>query len=69
MLLEELHDYYGSWSNLVRELKLGLTAHQRWRNIGYIPYRTQLLIEKRSNGRFMADEAHGAPINKNRNQN
>lgn len=61
MLVEELHDYYKTWSNMVRELNLGLSSYRYWIQKGYISYKTQLLIEKRTNGRFIADEAHAKP--------
>jgi len=64
MLAQELYDYYGSWSELVRKLELGLTCHANWRKIGYIPYKTQLLIEKKTDGLFKSDLAHARPEKK-----
>jgi len=62
MLLNELYDYYGTWTNLVRELNLGNSTYQIWRKQGYIPFTAQLLIEKKTKGRFKACEAHGNPV-------
>lgn len=61
MILNELYEYYGTWTELCRELKLGNNTYQTWRRQGYIPFQTQLLIENRSRGRFKADEKHGRP--------
>jgi hypothetical protein len=61
MFANELHDFYKTWSNMIRELDLGLSSPRYWRQKGYIPYKTQLLIEKRSGGRFIADEKHAKP--------
>jgi hypothetical protein len=62
MLMKELHDYYGNWSKLTRELDLGISTYQGWVKKGYIPYTTQLIIEKKTKGKFKANIAHGKPI-------
>ena len=64
MLLNELYEYYGTWTKLVRELNLGNSTYQIWRKQGYIPFKTQLLIENKTKGRFKACENHGKPIEK-----
>ncbi|CEG60997.1 hypothetical protein [Legionella micdadei] len=61
MLLDELYAYYKSWTALTRDLKFGFNTYQGWRKKGYIPYATQLLIEKKTNGRFKANERHAKP--------
>lgn len=61
MLLTELYEHYGTWTELGRELRLGNSTYQVWRKKGYIPFRAQLLIENRTNGLFKAEEAHGEP--------
>jgi mannose/cellobiose epimerase-like protein (N-acyl-D-glucosamine 2-epimerase family) len=61
MLLEELHEYFGSYSHMSRELGLNSSTYLEWRNKGYIPFTTQLVIEKRSDGVFKALEEHGKP--------
>ncbi len=58
MLLQELYGFYGSWAKLTRELGLGSTTYQPWVKKGYIPYTTQLLIEKKTKGKFRADIEH-----------
>ena len=58
MKIDELKNYYKTWSNICREFGMGLNATQYWRKIGYIPYRTQLLIEKQSKGKFKANTEH-----------
>lgn len=64
MLLEELYRHYGTWTNLVRSLNIGSTTYQVWRKRGFIPFRTQLLIENKTKGRFKADELHAQPVQK-----
>jgi hypothetical protein len=61
MLLEELHKHYKTWTNLSRELGFGVNTYQKWRNRGGIPYTTQLLIEKRTKGKFKAREEDAIP--------
>jgi len=56
MRLDELYNYYGTWYALARALNVGVNTHQYWRKIGYIPYPTQLVIEKRTKGLFKASE-------------
>lgn len=59
MLLEELREHYGTWANLTRKLELGSTTYLRWRKIGYIPFNTQCVLEKKTGGKFIADMEHG----------
>jgi len=54
MKLEELKEHYKTWSNMVYQLHLGTNTHQYWRRRGYIPYPTQLVIEKKTEGLFKA---------------
>ena len=61
MLLDELYKHYGNWTRLGRELSLGNSTYQVWRKKGYIPFRSQLLIERQTNGLFKAEERHGHP--------
>lgn len=61
MLLEELHEYFGTWTQLMRELELGNSTYQVWRKQGYIPFKAQLLIENRTKGLFKACELQGKP--------
>lgn len=61
MLIKELRDYYVTWTKLTRKLDFGTSVYQNWVKKGYIPYTTQLLIEKRSGGLFKADLAHAKP--------
>lgn len=59
MLLDELYEHYGTWTQLVRKLCLGNSTYQIWRKQGYIPFKAQLLIENQTNGLFKATEEHG----------
>jgi hypothetical protein len=61
MLLSELYEHYGSWTQLTKELDLGLSTYTRWLKKGYIPYTSQLVIEKKTNNLFKADQKHGRP--------
>lgn len=61
MLLNQLYEHYGTWTKLVRELDLGNSTYQVWRNQGYIPFKSQLLIENKTKGHFKANELHGKP--------
>lgn len=58
MLLQELYEHYGNWAKMCRQLDFGSNVYQSWRKNGGIPYKTQLLIEKKTNGKFLADEGH-----------
>jgi hypothetical protein len=58
MLIQELYDHFGSWARLCRDLEFGSTTYQNWLKNGCIPYTTQLLIEKKTNNKFLADENH-----------
>lgn len=63
MTLEEVYDYYdNNWSKMTRELKLGTTTLRNWKTRGFIPIRSQMLIEKRTGGLFKASIEH-APTN------
>lgn len=58
MLLEELYNHYGTWTNLVRTLDIGNSTYQLWKKKGYIPFRTQLYIQHVTRGRFKAKREH-----------
>lgn len=62
MLLEELYDYYQkTWANVMRETKVGSTSIQNWKKQGFIPILSQLKIEKRTKGMFVAKLEHARP--------
>lgn len=61
MLLQELHEHYGTYTKLTKDLDLGITTYQNWLRKGYIPYTTQLIIEKKSKGKFKAVVSHAKP--------
>lgn len=59
MTLEEIFVHYGrNWVTVGRELRIGATSIQNWKKRGYIPIRSQMIIEFRSEGRFKADLKH-----------
>lgn len=61
MFIEELHEYYGTWADMTRQLGLASTTYLNWRRKGYIPYNTQCVIENKTNRRFKANKAHEKP--------
>lgn len=65
MKLGDLYAYYGcNWTQLCRELDIGNSTYQAWRNKGYIPFKTQLLIENQTNGLFKASREDAEPRTK-----
>lgn len=55
MKLNEVYEYYDkNWSKVCRELKIGTTTIQKWRERKYIPIKSQMILEKRTNGLFKA---------------
>ena len=64
MKIEDLKSYYKTWTALSHALAIGMNSHQYWRKVGYIPYPTQLVIEKRTKGRFKASLDDARPREK-----
>ncbi len=59
MKLDDIYHYYDcNWAKVARELKLGSTTLQKWKAKGYVPIRSQMVIEKRSQGLFKANLRH-----------
>lgn len=55
MTIIEIYEYYGeNWAEVARELKIGSTTLQKWRKREFIPIRSQMVLEKRSDGLFKA---------------
>ena len=55
MTLIEIYESYGcNWAKVARELKIGSTTLQKWKKRGYIPIRSQMVLEKRTKGIFKA---------------
>lgn len=61
MLMEELYKYYGSWANMARQLDFGATTYLGWKKKGYIPWKTQCVIEAKTHRKFKAHKGHGNP--------
>jgi len=56
MTAQELFIAYGNnWSEMMRELKLGVNTYKHWMKIGYIPMPMQKRIEAMTGGRFKSD--------------
>lgn len=64
MTTDDLYEYFGTWTDASYELRIALSTFRNWRINGYIPYSTQTMIEKKTNGALVADEAHGKPRKK-----
>lgn len=62
MRIKELYEHFGTWTALARALDQGMNSHQYWRKIGYIPYPAQLVIEKKTKGKFKASEEDCKPL-------
>jgi len=59
MTIDEIYTYYNrNWSQVARELKIGVTTYTKWLKKGYIPIETQVAIEKKTNGLFKANLKH-----------
>lgn len=54
MTLLDLRAYYGTYSEMARQLKLGVSTYRIWKRKGYIPLNAQVAIEVLTNGRFKA---------------
>lgn len=61
MLLEELKNYFGTWALMSRELGLGATTYLGWKRKGYIPYKTQCVLEMKTKRKFKANLEHCKP--------
>ena len=61
MLPEELRDHFGTWASMSRELGLGATTYLGWIKKGYIPFKTQCLLENMTNRKFKANLSHCKP--------
>lgn len=64
MRIDELKKYYKTWVNLSRSLDIGVNTPRWWLKRGYIPYGRQLLIERKTGGRFIAREEDSVPLPK-----
>ena len=59
MTIDEIYIHYDkNWSQVARELKIGVNTYQGWIKKGYIPIETQTKIEKQTKGLFKADLKH-----------
>lgn len=55
MKLHEIYNYYqNNWSEACRELRLGFSTIYKWQKKGYIPIRSQMILERRTRGLFKA---------------
>lgn len=54
MKIEDLKKEFVTWLAVANELKISQSGVSYWRRRGSIPYRTQLLIQDKTEGRFKA---------------
>ncbi len=56
MKLSQVYTYFGgNWATTMKELGLSPITYLAWRRKGYVPYRSQILIEKHTGGELVAD--------------
>lgn len=62
MLIDEVFEYHNSsWSEVARELGIGVNTYLNWRKIGYIPYATQRRIQITTGSALKANHEHAKP--------
>ena len=55
MTLDEIYTHFNqNWAEVARELKIGTTTLQNWQRKGFIPIVSQIKIDERSDGLFVA---------------
>ena len=63
MTLEEVYNYFGSWTQCARKGGFSDNTHRNWRRLGYIPANAQVRLERLSNGvlKFRTEETGHVP--------
>lgn len=62
MKIQEVYEFYNKkWSHAGRAFGVNDSTIRYWRDCGYIPFRSQILIEKITDGKLKADEKDGRP--------
>jgi hypothetical protein len=56
MTIKELQDYYKTAYRFRKETGISSPTFRNWIKWGYVPFRSQLLIERITQGRFKAEE-------------
>lgn len=64
MKLQDLYNKYGTWMSVANELKMSQSGVTYWRRRGAIPYPSQLVIEKKTNGALKASLEDSKPPTK-----
>lgn len=54
MTVDQLYEHYKTWGEMSYQLRLSPYTYRYWIKKGYIPYSTQCMIEKKTNGMFKA---------------
>lgn len=55
---QDVVDHFGGWARASRALIMGNSTHHAWKMKGFIPIRTQHIIEKKTGGVLKADVRH-----------
>jgi hypothetical protein len=58
MMPDEVISYFGGWTKASRFLNMGSSTYHAWKVKGFIPIRSQHIIEKKINGDLKADVRH-----------
>jgi len=59
MTIKELYDYYdNNWAKMARSLGFGTNTIFNWKTQNFVPIKSQMIIEKRTNGLFKASLEH-----------
>lgn len=61
MRVEELKAHYGTWANMCHELRIGMSTYAHWVKRDAISFPTQLVIERKTDGKFIAREEDAQP--------
>jgi hypothetical protein len=58
MMPSDVIEHFGTWTNASRALLMGNSTFNQWRVKGYVPIRTQHIIERKTEGALKADPRH-----------
>jgi len=58
MVVKDILNFFGTWAEAARELRMGHNTLQTWKRKGFIPIRSQHRIERFTDGALKADVDH-----------
>lgn len=56
MTINDLKEYYGSGYRFNKDTHMSASSFMNWNNRGYIPWGSQLIIERLTEGKLKADK-------------